>query len=181
MIEESFTCGAGENDPTVLPALQVFVVVVDATVIPVGNGSFTETFVRFEISADDAASTSVRVDVPPGAMFAGVNVLVTVGGAFPETTSVCEPPIVLVAEQPLPKLFPTFTVKKYDPGGVSVPVVIVNVVDPPPLALETVVGLNAPLTSVGGPSVKFSVTGIETQPAPVPDHVVLTTNVAELP
>jgi len=109
LIAVSFTCGAGENEPVVLPAVQLFVVVVDATVIPVGSGSFTETFVRLEISAADAESTSVSVDVPPGAMFAGVNVLVTDGAAFPETTSVCPPPILLVAVQPLPALFATTT------------------------------------------------------------------------
>jgi len=163
----------------VLPEVQLFVVVVDATVIPGGSGSFTETFVRLEISAADAESTSVNVDVPPGTMLAGVNVLVTDGAASPETLRVPPPLVLLTAVQPLPALLATTTWKLYGPGGVSGPVVIVNVVEV--LPLETVVGLNVPPVSVGAPSGKLSVTGIEVQLRPVPDHCVVIGNVAELP
>jgi hypothetical protein len=64
------------------------------------------------MSDGDAESTSVKVEVAPGAMFAGVNVLVIDGAAFPEMTIVPPPLVLLVAVQPLPPLSATVTEKK---------------------------------------------------------------------
>ena len=168
------------NVPAVLPVVQLFVAAgVDATCIPDGKGSLTDTFVRFERSAAEAEITSVNVDGLLGAMFAGVNDLVIDGDAFPETTRLALlVSTLLFDEHPPPRLFDTVTLKLVVLGGVSAKVVIVRV--DVVLPLETVVGLNTAVTSALG-GVQLICNGFEVQPRPVPDHCEVIGNVVELP
>ena len=152
---------------------------VDATCIPVGKGSLTETFVNDPRSDAEAEITSVKVDVAFGAIVVGAKALVIVGAAFPEMTSDADGlTTLLLFVQPPPTLFDTETVKVVVPGGVAAVVLIVRVVVV--LPLETVAGLKEAVVPAGC-ALQFTTGGFDTQPCPVPAHPVVIGKLAEEP